>query len=623
MKRTKLVSLLLAAALLCSLLPVGASAAENILVSFDPNLPAGDIQTEYYPVRTSLQDILDNTQVKLPDSEEFRFGGWSTRPCSSRESTRGNDVPVSKNITLYAIWERKLTEASAFIEPGWWSSAQISYVKASPADWQEELKYETFCTGWWRSIEDVGDEEKIYDGAFEDGETYYASLYFKPDQNYAFTEGTVLTLSDNVELVSSELVPADYDGRGIDAVISYTHAAAPATVDSVELFVGGIWPEALLEWGCAQFCLTPGVETEPYDGWWDSAEDVPGEDCTEDEAFQAGKRYYSCIDLWVEEGSVFSADTQITLHGGEVISTELGEDYDGRQLNVVYAVDVPDAVRLTAMSSRVYEQSEKYEGAFWVDCAPYLTESIDDWLIPAGSHVYTALARPGYEFDGWYLYAGEGVPSASRILLSAEPVAELDVSAEDGILICRFRATQEESLPFTDVQPGAYYYDAVRRAYENGIANGVSKTSFAPGEACTRAQIVTFIWRANGCPEPSSMDCPFTDVKESAYYRKAVLWAVENSITNGITATLFGPNDPCTRAHAVTFLWRSVGCPAPRSTENPFTDVNETSYYYVPVLWALENGITKGTDATHFSPHDPCTRGQIVTFLYRLMQITT
>ena len=171
---------------------------------------------------------------------------------------------------------------------------------------------------------------------------------------------------------------------------------------------------------------------------------------------------------------------------------------------------------------------------------------------------------------------------------------------------------------FVDVPANAYYYDAVLWAAENGITGGVDATHFAPNATCTRAQAVTFLWRAAGSPAPKSSENPFTDVKTGSYYYDAVLWAVENGITNGTSATAFSPNATCSRAQIVTFLWRSQKSPA-ADTVNPFADVAADSYYANAVLWAAENGITGGTSATTFSPNNDCTRAQIVTFLYRCL----
>ena len=171
--------------------------------------------------------------------------------------------------------------------------------------------------------------------------------------------------------------------------------------------------------------------------------------------------------------------------------------------------------------------------------------------------------------------------------------------------------------PFTDVTESDYYYEPVLWAVENGVTNGTGATTFSPGRTCTREQIVTFLWRASGEPEPTATSTPFSDVAAGAFYEKPVLWAVENKITNGVSADRFGVSSPCTRGQAVTFLWRAAGEPEPTTTECPFTDVAESDYYYDAVLWAVENGVTNGTGATTFSPARPCTRGQIVTFLYR------
>ena len=172
---------------------------------------------------------------------------------------------------------------------------------------------------------------------------------------------------------------------------------------------------------------------------------------------------------------------------------------------------------------------------------------------------------------------------------------------------------------FKDVKPGAYYADAVAWAVAKGVTTGTSATTFSPNDGCTRGQVVAFLWRAAGSPEPKGNRNPFSDVKSNAYYYKAVLWAVENEVTSGTDATHFSPNSVCTRGQIVTFLWRANGKPAPSKTANPFKDVKASDYYYDAVLWAVEKDITLGTDAAHFSPSSTCTRGQVVAFLYRAM----
>ena len=174
----------------------------------------------------------------------------------------------------------------------------------------------------------------------------------------------------------------------------------------------------------------------------------------------------------------------------------------------------------------------------------------------------------------------------------------------------------EVENPFVDVDEDAYYFEPVLWALENGITNGMSADEFMPGVVCNRAQVVTFLWRAAGSPAPKSNMMPFADVPAGSYYYDAVLWAVENGITNGMSATEFMPNATVTRGQTVTFLWRAAGAEAVEG-ENSFVDVETGAYYYDAVLWAVENGITNGMSETSFAPANGCTRGQIVTFLYR------
>ncbi len=175
--------------------------------------------------------------------------------------------------------------------------------------------------------------------------------------------------------------------------------------------------------------------------------------------------------------------------------------------------------------------------------------------------------------------------------------------------------------PFRDVKGGSYYYFPVLWAYyqDPQITGGISDTEFGPGQTCTREQIVTFLWKAMGAPEPASSVNPFQDVKSGKYYYKAVLWAVEKGITGGMDATHFGVGQPCTREQAMTFLWKAMDAPEPTTDDNPFLDVPTNKYYCKAVLWAVENGITSGVDAQHFGVGQPCTRGQIVTFLYKAL----
>ena len=172
------------------------------------------------------------------------------------------------------------------------------------------------------------------------------------------------------------------------------------------------------------------------------------------------------------------------------------------------------------------------------------------------------------------------------------------------------------ALPFVDVAEKNYFYDSVVWAVKNNITMGTDSSHFSPEAPCTRGQVVTFLWRAAGQPEPTQEINPFSDVKPSDYFYKAVLWAVEQGITTGTSRTTFSPEDACTRAQVVTFQYRTHGKPEVFGNCD-FTDGKATDYYYNAVIWAVQNQITKGTSNTAFSPDDTCTRAQIVTFLYR------
>lgn len=174
------------------------------------------------------------------------------------------------------------------------------------------------------------------------------------------------------------------------------------------------------------------------------------------------------------------------------------------------------------------------------------------------------------------------------------------------------------ALPFTDVPADTELYAAVKWAYFSApqITVGVTETTFAPASTCTRAEVVTFLYRLAGEPDVSGTALPFTDVAEDAYYTDAVKWAAANGVTAGTSATTFSPNDTCTRAQAVTLLYNAAGAPAVSDTVS-FADVAADAYYADAVAWAAANGVTVGTSATTFSPDDACTRGQIVCMLYR------
>ena len=225
-----------------------------------------------------------------------------------------------------------------------------------------------------------------------------------------------------------------------------------------------------------------------------------------------------------------------------------------------------------------------------------------------------------YSFYGWYTEKSGG----TKVTTDTEFHANTTVYAHwtyTGGYTPPVRPRPAEDVPakypgFVDAPASSYFYEAVMWAVESGVTTGVSANRFDPNGVCTRAQAVTFLWRAAGSPAPRSRTMPFTDVPVGSYYYDAVLWAVENGITKGTSETRFSPDATCTRAQIVAFLWRSEKSPAAGS-RNPFADVKSSAYYADAVLWAVKEDITKGTTNTTFSPDADCTRAQIVTFLWR------
>ena len=242
------------------------------------------------------------------------------------------------------------------------------------------------------------------------------------------------------------------------------------------------------------------------------------------------------------------------------------------------------------------------------------TAMADKTSAAAGTVVtLTATPKSGYTFKQWQVITGGVTIKDNKFTM---PAGNVEVKA-----VFEKNATPPAPTvnPFVDVPAGSFYYDAVLWAVEKGVTTGTSATTFEPDGSCTRAQAVTFLWRVAGCPAPKSAAMPFTDVKAGSFYYDAVLWAVENGITKGTSETTFEPEADCTRAQIVTLIWRAQKSPA-AGTDNPFNDVKAGSFYETAVLWAVKAGVTKGTSAVTFEPEGICTRAQIVTLIWRCMK---
>ena len=336
-------------------------------------------------------------------------------------------------------------------------------------------------------------------------------------------------------------------------------------------------------------------------------------------------------DEWHISADYSAVDAAIT--AAKAIDSNLYSNYAG----VEKAIDAVDRTKSKAEQAKVDAMAQKINDAIAaLEKKPSSSSS-------GSSRPRYDVTTPSKPENGSVTVDPERARSGSRVTVTVTPdsgykLGELVVTDRDGkkleltdkgngqytftmpsgkVEVAAEFVKEVEVSPFADVATDAYYYDAVKWAVEKGITNGVSETLFGPDQACTRAQIVTFLWRAAGSPEPKS-ESSFADVAADAYYAKAVAWAVENGITKGTSETTFHPDETCTRAQGVTFLYRALGKLA--AAQAGFTDVAADSYYADAVNWAAENGVTKGISETLFGPDGSCTRAQIVTFLYRAYQ---
>ena len=320
-----------------------------------------------------------------------------------------------------------------------------------------------------------------------------------------------------------------------------------------------------------------------------------------------------------QRGFVTLSDTDVE-PGEEFVLTAV--PYEGCTVGAVEASTGAANVKLTPCGTNQWKGVMPNEDIMlnvWFDMVPYKVSVVVEHGIGGKAWTYVEEGYYGtiYEIscepdDGYYVARVEA-DNARIGYYYDSPYAFIMPAKDVEVRVLFLR----EGNPFVDVIEGSFFYDPVAWALENNITTGTSATTFGPNGECLRAHVVTFLWRSAGCPEPTSAENPFVDVKEGDFFHKAVLWAVENGITNGVDATHFGPAVPCNRAQVVTFLYRAMQSPAVGTTACPFTDVVAGQWYEPAVLWAVENGITNGLSADTFGVDTTCNRAQVVTFLYR------
>ena len=457
-----------------------------------------------------------------------------------------------------------------------------------------KLDQEFTIKGWvaGRSITVTKDGEEFYKRTYEENEVFGWNLKENIDDGgtYRITLVAFVKNGSNVsekshtfqiKVEGSNIRSVNVDGIGTPVIGKAPSTINTATTDAAGAYIDKVvWTYYSNEMGGSWINMSAG------------------------KVFEAGKRYMAVVEVKHEDGYSFALnreDMQGFINGNKAI---ISPNYENFQL--------PLELEYTPVTT------------------PAFTTQPESTEAPEGG---TGFVNWNLNFEPSKLeilrYNGDR-PSDNYETLSVRTRSALVEPSTDAYCIRAYYNDKEyvdsakfhvykmnPEAPFYDVPADSFYNDPVIWAVENGITNGVSNLLFGSNDSCLRAHVVTFLHRTAGNPEPSSTKNPFTDVKSSDFFYKPVLWAVEKGITNGTSATTFGSYDTCNRAAVVTFLWRAKGSPEPKSTNNPFVDVKSTDFFYKAVLWAVENGITNGIDATHFGPTNGCNRAQVVTFLYR------
>ena len=578
------------------------AAAGSYTVTFDANgstaAPPAPIQVPYGGCVWDAIPSFD--AVRMPDQPFEEFQDWTLDPfATSLNSFYDFNFEVKSDLTLYAIWSRCEKSIDLFVEvPQNCLEADVYHpTVATPENANSFVETDHFYSGL---VDGHLHYDLVYVGPFTKGLTYYSHVYV-----YGHFGATLPKINlYGARLISTTRVSgSDDDYDEIEVIFSVTPPAGDSLTEASVFINTPKAGDSAISSHPVVTSLTPGA-TMQVKGWYTTT-DVQHADFY-DGVLEGGKTYYALVGV----SSYFNAyqisyqTLKLNVFGKNAKLVKMVDwgswDAIPNFAGALVAVTIPNTyqfvVEIPGGNGKI--RWDRGNGA-WVTI-------MDFGGVEEGSVTLEAKPEPGYEFKQWYdANTYETLSKKSTYTFNLNKDVHLKAS-----FVWK---------PFEDVGAWDYFYEPVVWAVQNGITTGTDATHFSPKKECTRADVVTFLWRANGSPEPSSSTNPFTDVKSSAYYYKAVLWAVEKGITKGATAITFKPKGICTREQVITFLWRAKGEPKPGSGTNPFVDVSSSSYAYNAILWAVNTkpAITTGTNATHFSPKANCNRAQVVTFLAR------
>lgn len=571
---------------------------ETVTLSFDPNGSKDSAPTPLQvPMGATLWDVIRNPEaVDMPSQPWEQFLGWSTDPfATTNEALFPPENPISEDLTLYATWRHCDQTVELFVEVP--SDCFVNDVGEAIITVPETASYVAIPDFFYAAMTDgYLHPDLIYNMPFQKGATYYS---------HAIVQVNMAGNIPEVKLHGADLVSVR---RNFDWELEVIFSVTPQTGDKLtKASVAINTPRAgqnAIEHHPEVICLTPGVQAG-VQGWFESS-DLGME--TYDGTLEGGKTYYALVYVGDDTGSyaLSYGSLQLNVEGTNVQlirMIDLSADMPN-YVGAVVAVTIPKEYIFTADvpygGGKIRSSRENQK---WVT-------TMDFSGVPEGSITVEAKADATHVFRSWY---------------DATTYETLSTDASYTFMVDRdvhIRASFARKPPFEDVDQWDYFYEPVMWAVNHDpvITRGVGDGLFGVGSPCTRAQIMTFLWKANDAPDPITTESPFSDVKPGDYYYKAVLWAVENHITRGVGDGRFGANDPCTREQAMTFLWKSKGSPEPQSMENPFTDVDAGSYYCKAVLWASQQTppITAGMGGGLFGVGVTCTREQIITFLYKV-----